>query len=153
LRFDTEKEAQALVAQATQTWMETLMVEHGTELSQLIADYECERWEMPDLTITVSRHYVIEYTETRCQAYAAVAVDSEYIYNPLDSRPCGFCAVYIFVRTDSQQPWRFAAFLPIMGSYSDHLRDWYDHHEQFEGLIEIRPEWEVCPYYSCRRDK
>jgi hypothetical protein len=153
LRFSAEREARTLAAQATQTAIDTLTAQHGAELTQLIADYEYGRWEMPDLTVTVTHHYVLEYTETRCQAYAAVAVDSEHIYNPLNSRPCGFCAVYIFVRAGTQQPWTFGAFLPIMGNYSDHLRDWDAHHEQFEGLIEIRPAWEACPYYSCRRNK
>lgn len=152
LWLKTERETRHVASQATQTWIDTLTMQHGAELNQLIASYEYgrrETSEKPDLTVTVSHHYVIEYTETRCQAYAAVAVDSEYIHNPLDSRPCGFCAVYIFVRDNSQQPWRFAAFLPIMGNYSDHLRDWDTHYKQFEGWIEIRPEWEACPYYGC----
>lgn len=152
LRFSAKRETPALAAQATQTWLDALMTEQGNELSQLITDYEFERRETPemaDLTVTVTHHYVLEYTETRCQAYAAVAVDSAHISSPFDAWPCGFCAVYIFVRANAQQPWEFGAFLPIMGNYSDHLRDWDDHHEQFEGLIEIRPAWEACPYYGC----
>lgn len=152
LWLKTERETRHIAFQATQTWIDTLTTQYGAELSQLIAAYEYGRWETSeksDLTVTVTHHYVIEYTETRCQAYAAVAIDSEHIYNPLDSSPCGFCAVYIFARANSQQPWKFAAFLPIMGNYNDHLRDWDAHHKQFEGLIEIRPEWEACPYYVC----
>lgn len=152
LKLNAERENRSLVAQATQTQIDNLTARYGEELSQLIADYEYGRRKTPktsNLTITVTHLYVLEYTETRCQAYAAVAIDSENIYNPLDSRPCGFCAVYVFVRADSQQPWEFVTFLPIMGSASDHARDWNAHQEQFEGLIGVRPQWEACPYYGC----
>lgn len=154
LNLNAQREARHIKAEATQTWIDTLTMQHGEKLRHLIGNYEYERWqtsETPDLTITVTHHYVLEYTETRCQAYAAVAIDSKKIYNPLDSRPCGFCAVYVFVRADPQQPWEFGTFLPIMWSEEDLIRDWrsLEEHGTYEGFIDVRPLWEPCPYWIC----
>ena len=154
LKLDAQREATHIETQATRTRIDTLTTRYGEELSQLIEHYEYGRWEEPhitDLTVSVSHHYVLEYTETRCQAYAAVGINSQNIYNDYDDRPCGFCAVYVFVRADSQQSWKLGEFLPIMGSADDLARDWYTLKElgTYEGFIDVCPQWEPCPYWLC----
>jgi hypothetical protein len=160
LKLNAQREAAHIEAQATRTRIDTLTTRYGEELSQLIEHYEYGRREEPpiygrwtephiaDLTVNVSHHYVLEYTETRCQAYAAVAINSQNIYNDYDDRPCGFCAVYVFVRADSQQSWKLGTFLPIMGSADDLARDWRTLKElgTYDGLIDVCPQWEPCPY-------
>lgn len=154
LKLNAQWEASHIEAQATQTWIDTLTARYGEELSRLIETYEHERREEPhiaDLTVNVTYHYVLEYTETRCQAYAAVSINSQNIYNYYDNSPCGFCAIYVFVRADSQQPWELGEFLPIMGSADDLARDWRTLKElgTYEGFIDVCPQWESCPYWLC----
>lgn len=154
LKLDAQRKAVYIEAEATKTQIDTLTIKHRKEVSQLIEAYEYERWqisETPDLTITITHHYVLEYTETRCQAYAAVAIKSQNLYNDYDDRPCGFCAVYVFVRECPQQPWEFGTLLPIMWSADDLARDWNALEElgTYKGLIDVQPRWEPCPYWIC----
>jgi|GEM_PF-2545743 len=154
LRLNAQLEKARTEATATQTWLDNLTNQHEEELTNRIENYEYERQkepETPDLTVEVTRLRVLEYTDVRCQAYAAVAINSQYIHNNYDNRPCGFCAVYVFVRAGPQQPWEFGTFLPIMWSADDLARDWKALEERgnYEGFIDIRPQWEPCPYWIC----
>jgi len=158
LELDAQRKANYIETQATQTWIDALTMNYGKELSQLIENYEHQRRESPetpDLAAIVTNYYVLEYTETRCQAYAAVAINSQYIYNDYNSQPCGFCAVYVFVRAGSQDSWKFGDFLPIMGSAYDLARDWSVLEElgSYEGFIDVCPQWEPCPYWTCTDKK
>ena len=143
-------------AQATRDRESTLTTRYGEKLATLVEIYERGRWEtseISDVKTSVTSHYVLEYTATRCQVYAAVAIESQHLHNDLDSRACGFCALYVFVRPDPEQSWQFGTFLPIMWSADDLARDWRLHKElgTYTGFIDTRPRWEPCPYWICTR--
>lgn len=154
LLLSTQQKTTYISSQTTQTQINTLTAKYGDRLSKLIQTYEQERWDTSltaDLLVTVTDHYVQEYTDTRCQVYAAVAINSPNLHNDYDDRPCGFCAVYVFVRAGPREPWEFGTFLPIMWSADDLVRDWKAHEEfgTYEGYIDSRPKWESCPYWLC----
>jgi hypothetical protein len=132
-KISEQRHAEQSVRTATTEAEQVLNFEYGAEVKQIVEGFELQRHE-GSKNVEATRIRVIEYTQERFKAYAAVKIKSGY----------GLCGIYVFLRED--EVWQFATFFPIMRTYDDLRRDWDQVRDGYVGYIDELPQWEPCEY-------